>query len=471
MQLTRLVAQIEGISSITDLNDGPKVHVIDTYIAPMPPHVAELFYKNDPNPMNPVNTELNNASRISILGHQISWQGWSFHASIHPREGLVISALSLKDNNRMRSILHRASLSEMVVPYADTDEHWYWKSAFDEGEYGLGTMTTSLNPGVHAPKNAHYLDAILADNDGNAVSIPKALAVFERDSGILWSHHDADANKTVARAGKELIVLHFITIGNYDYGMQWIFKEDGSVELQMLLTGVIAVKANKLAYCARCRDNSDEDQFGNVIDTNLLGISHQHFFNFRLDFALDGINNQVAEIDFEPIASGKNNPHGNAFVVKKNVITSENVSGRTTDEAKCRRWLVYNPNIKNRLGHFPGFMLIPGVNTTPFANADSSTLIRAPFLKKNLFVTEYHPDEMYAAGDFPSQGQGDGVTRWIERDASLVNRSVVVWYTFGLTHLPCAEEWPIMPVTKAGFHLRPMGFFDRNHLFDSREKN
>ena len=37
---------------------------------------------------------------------------------------------------------------------------------------------------------------------------------------------------------------------------------------------------------------------------------------------------------------------------------------------------------------------------------------------------------------------------------------------FGVTHLPRREEWPVMPVARAGFKLVPCGFFDRNPALD-----
>jgi Cu2+-containing amine oxidase len=32
----------------------------------------------------------------------------------------------------------------------------------------------------------------------------------------------------------------------------------------------------------------------------------------------------------------------------------------------------------------------------------------------------------------------------------------------GVTHIPSPEEWPLMPVHRAGFKLVPAGFFARN---------
>ncbi len=41
-----------------------------------------------------------------------------------------------------------------------------------------------------------------------------------------------------------------------------------------------------------------------------------------------------------------------------------------------------------------------------------------------------------------------------------------MWHTFGLTHFPRLEDWPVMPVDSCGFVMKPHGFFDRNPTLD-----
>jgi primary-amine oxidase len=43
---------------------------------------------------------------------------------------------------------------------------------------------------------------------------------------------------------------------------------------------------------------------------------------------------------------------------------------------------------------------------------------------------------------------------------------VVVWHTFTARHVVRPEDWPVMPVTRVGFQLRPDGFFDGNPALD-----
>ena len=45
-------------------------------------------------------------------------------------------------------------------------------------------------------------------------------------------------------------------------------------------------------------------------------------------------------------------------------------------------------------------------------------------------------------------------------------QDIVLWHTFGPTHFPRPEDWPVMPVARCGFVLKPTGFFARNPTLD-----
>ena len=77
---------------------------------------------------------------------------------------------------------------------------------------------------------------------------------------------------------------------------------------------------------------------------------------------------------------------------------------------------------------------------------------------------------MYAAGFYVNQSKGgDGLPTWTQASRSIENRDIVLWYTMGITHIPRLEDWPVMPVHRAGFKLVPSGFFcffDQNPTID-----
>ena len=104
---------------------------------------------------------------FTVDGNLVRWQKWSLRIGFDPYEGLVLHQVTLRRRRpRPRSILHRASITEMVVPYGDPSEMHGWKNAFDAGEWGLGRMTQSLTLGCDCLGEIHYFDATLASEHG-----------------------------------------------------------------------------------------------------------------------------------------------------------------------------------------------------------------------------------------------------------------------------------------------------------------
>lgn len=110
--------------------------------------------------------------------------------ALDSRVGLQLSTVTYKDKGVKRKVMYEGNLGGMVVPYGDPDIGWYFKSYLDSGEYGMGTLTSSIIPGTDAPDNAVLLDAVIADYKGQPQVIPNAIAVFERYAGPEYKHHE-----------------------------------------------------------------------------------------------------------------------------------------------------------------------------------------------------------------------------------------------------------------------------------------
>jgi len=383
---------------------------------------------------------------------EVQWQKWHFRWALDAREGLVLYRVGFEDQGRVRSILYRASLSEMVVPYGDPGPAWFFRNSFDAGELGLGISASTLRPGTDCPQNCTVMDAVVADETGAPQTLHGAVALYERDSDIAWKHGDS------ARRARELVIGFNTQVGNYDYGFNWIFHQDGTLECKVDLTGIMAVKGEPAGA---------HDPYAHPVAKNVAAPHHQHFFNFRLDFDVDGTANRVLEVNSEPQAAGPQNPYGNTFVMRETPLLHERDAQRNLKLESSRRWLVVNPAVKNALGEPTGYALVPEDNAVAMAQPDSWIRRRAGFLNWHLWVTPYRADERYAAGDYPNQSHGgDGLPKWTASNRSLDNQDLVLWYTVGITHNPRPEDWPVMPVQSVGFQLMPWGFFARNPVID-----
>lgn len=61
-----------------------------------------------------------------------------------------------------------------------------------------------------------------------------------------------------------------------------------------------------------------------------------------------------------------------------------------------------------------------------------------------------------------------GLPAWIAANptANIVNTDIVLWHTFGLTHFPAPEDFPVMPAEPMTVLLRPRNFFTKNPALD-----
>src|SRR6202043_1194076 len=92
---------------------------------------------------------------------------------------------------------------------------------------------------------------------------------------------------------------------------------------------------------------------------------------------------------------------------------------------------------------------------------------RAGFVDYAGWATPYRQEERHAVGNYPNQSQpADGLSRWTEQDPAIPNTDLLLWYTFGRTHLPRPEDYPVMPTAYIGFLLKPSGFFTANPAND-----
>ncbi|MDZ8079140.1 MAG: primary-amine oxidase [Nostoc sp. DcaGUA01] len=451
---------IEGVVATVNLNTGKIASVIDRGKVPFSQENWNYDVKSLGkllSPPKPLKILQPNGKSFQINDNQISWQGWNFRYLMHPRSGLMLYQLTYKDGENVRPVLYRASLSEMVVPYGDPEPTWSFRNAFDVGEYNLGLLANKMELGKEIPENGLLLDAIFADEQGEAYKMPGIIGIYERDNGMLWKHYEYNTQRNDVRRDRELVMMMTVAIDNYDYSLNWIFRQDGTLEVQNELTGIVLVQGTA------DEKQSQEHSYGQLIAKNIIGVNHQHFFNYRLDLDVDGKANSVMEMNINASPMNEKNPLGNAMVVTENPLAKETVAVRDLDMKHSRKWMIVSADKKNTLGAAPGYMLMPEANSMFFPVEGSKIRERAEFATHHVWVTKYKPSELYAGGDYPNQTQpGEGLPKYIADDESLLGEDIVLWYTMGVTHIPRSEDWPVMPVHRVGFKLVPRGFFSRN---------
>ena len=247
-----------------------------------------------------------------------------------------------------------------------------------------------------------------------------------------------------------------------------MFRQDGTIEAECGLTGIMLAKGVK-AKTAHELHADPLAHNAHLVAPGVVAPHHQHFFNFRLDFDVDGVDNRVLEHNVRSAPAGPDNPFSNGMIMEETVLRRESQAKRDMSLASARKWKVVSASARNSLGDATGWALIPGENSVPYLLDSSPVRQKGRFIDHHLWVTRFAEDELYAAGTYPNQGEpGRGLPHWTSADRELDGKDVVLWYTFGVTHIPRPEDWPVMPTHKTGFKLMPLGFFSRNPALDIR---
>ena len=449
---------IANLHPVIDLRRRKVLRVDDLGVVPLPPECTPIIHTTPRADVKPLEISQPEGPSFSVEGNSVRWQKWRLRVGFHIRDGLILHEIGYEDGGRVRPIMHRASMAEMVVPYGDPTGSNYRRNAFDTGEYGLGQFLDSLKLGCDCLGHIHYFNATVHDWHGIPKVIENAICMHEEDFGVLWKFTDWQRGNVTVKRSRRLVISSFCTIGNYVYGFFWYFYQDGTIGVEIKATGVPLVSGRKVG---------EPSSHGALVAPGIDAHVHQHVFSFRFDMAVDGERNSITEVNFAAAPTGRDNPHGNAVQITETKLTRESEAQRTIDLGTSRYWRVINAEVPNALGQPVGYRLVPGANALPFLAPDSPVGKRAGFMFKHVWATPYSPSERYPAGQYPNQHRGgDGLPQWTTANRSIDNERLVVWYTLNYHHLPRPEDWPVQPCVYANFHWMPSGFFDFNPALD-----
>ncbi len=453
---------VDGVAAYVDLVERKVFKVTDEFELPVPTESGDYDDEAVRGPhrttLKPIEITQPEGPSFTLDGPALRWQDWSMRIGFDLREGLTLHQIAWHDHDGgpERPVLYRASIPEMVVPYGDP-KFRYWQAYFDTGEYLVGKWANSLELGCDCLGEIAYLDAIVTDEGGQPRTIKNAICIHEEDFGILWKHTDIFNGSAQSRRQRRLVVSYFTTVGNYDYGFYWYFYLDGTIECEIKTTGVLFTSAYP----------GGEHPYSTEVAPGLAAPFHQHLFSARLDMTVDGLANAVEEVDVSGLPIGPDNPYGNAIAATVTRLTRESQAGRRADGSRGRTWRILSTEQANRFGRPTSYTLYPESAPVLLADPDSPLAARAGFAANHLWVTKYNPAHRWPAGDFVNQNPGGaGLPAFVAGDQDIDGTDIVLWHTFGPTHVPRPEDWPVMPVARCGFVLKPTGFFDRNPTLD-----
>jgi primary-amine oxidase len=432
-------------------------------------------FRKDLKPLNVIQPQ---GPSFTIQGRHVQWQKWSFQLGWNMREGPVLNDVRYDG----RSLFYRVSMSEMTVPYGDPRSPYHRKQAFDLGDSGFGLTSNSLNLGCDCLGHIAYFNGIRVTSAGDPVIMPNVVCMHEVDDGIGWKHTNWRNGKSSIVRDRQLVVQCTATVANYEYILAFVLDQAANLHADVRATGIVSTMPIKKGV---------QVPWGTVVAPGVLAVNHQHLFCLRVNPALDGRNNTIVYDDCVPVRNEPQvDPFGCAFKVKQTQITRP--GGYELDLTQNRTFKILNESHINSIADKPvGYKLHPVPSQMLMMGPETFNLRRGVFSTKPIWVTEYRDHELWASGEFTNQSREDtGLAEWAVRKDNVRDNDVVLWHTFGVTHVTRTEgmslaglppgnnmliisylDFPVMPAEKMTVSLKPVNFFDLNPSNDVPRSN
>lgn len=457
MEVAKVVRIPTGADGTIGQDSATSLYVTD----PAEPEYDHRLQKTAPRTtLKPYHVVQPEGASFSVQGHLIEWEKWRFRVGFNWREGVTIHDVHFMG----RSTFYRLSLSEMFVPYGDPRGPFDRKAAFDLGNMGAGVTANNLQLGCDCLGVIKYLDGHVVFPDGSPSPRPNAICIHEVDSGIQWKHTNFRTGKAVVVRKRQLVVQQIITVANYEYIFAWIFDQSGEITFETRATGILSTQPLDAATNAA---PASAVPWGTRVADGVLAPFHQHLFSVRIDPAIDGHRNSLVCADTVPMPWDETlNAHGVGFVTRETTVQR---AGAVEDNVlQGRAFKIVNPNVQNRVSKTPvGYKLLPVRSQMLLAQPGSWHARRSEFTESPFWVTRYQDRQLFSAGDYTNQSLGGtGIKSWTSHRDPVTDADIVVWHTFGFTHKPRVEDFPIMPAEIAQMHLTPFNFFEFNPAND-----
>jgi Copper amine oxidase, enzyme domain len=179
--------------------------------------------------------------------------------------------------------------------------------------------------------------------------------------------------------------------------MDYVFQQNGMIRIMVGATGLDIVKGVTVTSMDDPAAAADT-AYGTLIAPNLVAPNHDHFFNYRLDFDVDGTENSFVRTGLVPAEGPKDLPRRSWWVTKDEMPMTEMQGRFRVDPMHPAMYHVMNYGKDSGLGHHPGYMILPenSVAYSPLAFANDPPAKRNAFVEYTFWNTPYDANERYA---------------------------------------------------------------------------
>jgi len=342
---------------------------------------------------------------------------WEMCFEEQQREGMVLRDIHYTSPAGVkRRVLYQANIAQIHVPYDDDGARFHDVSDFGLGGTRLNDLTPADCPGGTLVQNGTKDVMCQNVHDAAALSTPNEV-----------------------RYGEVLALFSVSHVGAYNYVPEWRFFDDGTIEPSMGATGRLQ------------RYTSSEDYGWPVrTGTSPVGVSHLHNYYWRLDFDLDGgDDDRFEELEFVAGAGGTRELRSTQFTTE---------AARSINASTQRFWRVFDAGTQSGSGRAISYDIVP----LETGHRDVGPTFE-PWTFNDIYATNYRACERFISHN-PADTAGGCVSNGDVSDfvngESIVNNDLVVWFGLTFHHTPRDEDEAFMNTHWNRFRLSPRDWLD-----------
>ncbi|XP_045216912.2 putative amine oxidase [copper-containing] [Mercenaria mercenaria] len=405
--------------------------------------------------------------RYSINGRHIKYMGWDFDVRMSTISGPQI--FDIRFNNKR--IVYELSLQEIAVFYS-ANSPAQRVADYVDGVALIGSRVRSLVSGADCPYHSTFLSTdLVLDYSEEPVHFDRSFCVFEHNSGVPLRRHLSFQGYRVFYEGMMDIVLTVRTIAaiaNYDYIVDFIFHQNGALEVKMISTGYILTSFR----------HPPEDSYGFRLRDHMIGNIHHHMFHFKVDLDIYGQKNQFETIEITPEQvdntkwSAQTTTRYHQTRIVRHQIKSEKEAAMKYNFDKPKYLTFYNNLALSPTGVPRAYRLLTRGISKQMLKQGTGQEPSVSWSRYQVAVTKYKEEEKRSSSMYAIWDAKDPVVNFqsfIDDDENIADEDQVTWVTLGIHHIPHTEDIPVTPTVglDLGFFLLPYNYFDEDPAMGS----
>ncbi|XP_041045268.1 amiloride-sensitive amine oxidase [copper-containing] [Carcharodon carcharias] len=447
-----------GLVNIFKLPEHPSEDVFSTYI-------PRGHFKTRTDIPGPKQYE-GQGKRYKVKGNSVLYAGWSFAYRMRTSTGLQLFNVRFNDE----PIAFEISVQEALAFYSGHSPAGMQTKYIDTA-WGMGTFDYELAKGIDCPEIATYKDAYHFRDTDQPVRYKNALCIFEHSTAVPLRRHFSSnfqgSFKFYGGLENHVLVIRTIsTVYNYDYIWDFIFHQNGVIEVKVHATG----------YIHSTFFTPEGENYGTKVYDYVLGNLHTHLIHYKVDLDVAGTENSFETIGlkFENIS----NPWSPGdYVVQSKLERVQRVRERAAafpfTKPSPRYLLFYNPQKKNKWQSHRAYRIQFNSQADRLLPRDWKEEKAITWSRYRLAVTRFREREECSSDMFLQNDPWDPNVRFenfIQNNENITNQDLVAWVTVGFLHIPHSEDVPntSTPGNAVGFFLRPFNFFQEDPSVSSR---